>query len=378
MGRDGRRADRGLARASPPACAPARRRWRRTWTGRWSEVLRGEDDAWLERLDVVQPALFAVMVSLAGLWRACGVEPAAVVGHSQGEIAAAHVAGALSLEDAARVVALRARAMATIAGRGGMLWSRAAGRSAAARGWSDFDGRVSLAAINGPASLVVSGEPEALAELAESCKRDGLQTRPRRRRLRRPLGPDRRARGRAAGGLRADRAPRRARSPSTRPSRGGLLDGGELGPDYWFRNLRQTVLFDPALRALLERGSRAFVEMAPHPVLAFGVRETFDDVADGAAGAAVFGALRRDDGGPARFALSLAEAHAHGVRARLGRGLRRQRGQAGVPAHLPVPAPALLAGDRRRRFGPTGARAGAVRPPAARRRRRLGLRASCC
>ena len=75
----------------------------------------------LDRLDVVQPALFAVMVSLAGLWRACGVEPAMVVGHSQGEIAAAYIAGGLSLEDAALVVALRSRALASLAGRGGIV-----------------------------------------------------------------------------------------------------------------------------------------------------------------------------------------------------------------------------------------------------------------
>jgi acyl transferase domain-containing protein/acyl carrier protein len=279
----------------------------------WSleEVLRGEDDAWLERLDVVQLALFAVMVSLADLWRACGVEPAAVVGHSQGEIAAAHVAGALSLGDAARVVALRARAMAKIAGRGGMLWLALPVDRLGSR-LEDFDGRVSLAAVNGPASLVVSGEPAALAELAESCKRDGLQTR--------PVAVDYAAHSAQIDALEGELLeaftpiePRSGEIPIHSTVSGGLLDGGELGPEYWFRNLRQTVLFDPALRGLLERGSRAFVEVAPHPVLAFGVRETFDDMADEAAGAAVFGALRRDDGGPARFALSLAEAHAHGV-----------------------------------------------------------------
>ncbi|WP_046734647.1 acyltransferase domain-containing protein, partial [Streptomyces humi] len=87
-----------------------------------SAVVRGEVGApGLDRVDVVQPVLFAVMVSLAGLWGSCGVVPAAVVGHSQGEIAAAAVCGALSLEDAARVVALRSRALGVLAGRGGMV-----------------------------------------------------------------------------------------------------------------------------------------------------------------------------------------------------------------------------------------------------------------
>ncbi len=86
------------------------------------DVLRQAPNApTLERSDVVQPVLFAVMVSLAGLWRACGVHPAAVVGHSQGEIAGAYVAGGLSLEDAAQIVALRSRALTRLSGLGGMV-----------------------------------------------------------------------------------------------------------------------------------------------------------------------------------------------------------------------------------------------------------------
>jgi len=279
----------------------------------WSleQVLRDEDEAWLGHLDVVQPALFAVMVSLADLWRACGVKPAGVLGHSQGEIAAAHVAGALSLGDAARVVALRARAMTRIAGEGGMLWVSAPVERL--RPLLDgLGGRASLAAINGPASLVVSGEPGALTELAASCAADGVQTR--------PVAVDYAAHSAQIEALEdelleafAPVSPRAGEIPFHSTVTGGRLDGAELGPAYWYRNLRQTVLFEPALRTLLERGSRAFVEVAPHPVLAFGVEETIAEALDEGAGAAVFGALRRDDGGPSRFTLSLAEAHANGV-----------------------------------------------------------------
>jgi acyl transferase domain-containing protein len=279
----------------------------------WSleQVLRDTDDAWLERLDIVQPALFAVMVSLADLWRACGVRPAGVLGHSQGEIAAAHVAGALSLEDAARVVALRARAMTKIAGRGGMLWVSASVERLRPL-LDQLDGRASLAAINGPGSLVVSGEPGALADLTARCAEDDVRTR--------PVAVDYAAHSAQIDALEdelldafAPVAPRAGEIPFHSTVTGGRLDGAELGAAYWFRNLRQTVLFEPALRTLLERGSRAFVEVAPHPVLAFGVEETFAEALDDGAGAAVFGALRRGEGGPARFALSLAEAHANGV-----------------------------------------------------------------
>src|SRR4029453_1161766 len=113
-----------------------------------------DDPAGVERVEVVQPVLWAVMVSLAALWRSFGVEPAAVVGHSQGEIAAACVAGGLSLSDGARVVALRARAIAaTLAGCGGMVGLPVPAEQAATliAGW---EGRVSLAAVNGPAQVV--------------------------------------------------------------------------------------------------------------------------------------------------------------------------------------------------------------------------------
>jgi len=279
----------------------------------WSleQVLRGEDDTWLGRLDIVQPALFAVMVSLAELWQSCGVRPAGVLGHSQGEIAAAHVAGALSLADAARVVALRARTMTRIAGEGGMLWVSAPVERLRPL-LERLDGRASLAAINGPASLVVSGEPGALAELAASCEADAVRTR--------PVAVDYAAHSAQIDALEdelleafAPISPRAGEIPFHSTVTGGRLDGAELGPDYWYRNLRQTVLFEPALRNLLEHGSRAFVEVAPHPVLAFGVEETFAETLDEGARAAVFGALRRGEGGAARFALSLAEAHANGV-----------------------------------------------------------------
>ncbi|MEV0505348.1 beta-ketoacyl synthase N-terminal-like domain-containing protein, partial [Streptomyces spectabilis] len=107
------------------------------------------DAAALERVDVVQPALWAVMVSLAALWRAYGVEPDAVVGHSQGEIAAAHVAGALSLADAAKVVALRSQAILALSGRGGMV-SLAVTADEARERVARWDGRMSVAAVNGP------------------------------------------------------------------------------------------------------------------------------------------------------------------------------------------------------------------------------------
>ncbi|MFF7459773.1 type I polyketide synthase, partial [Kitasatospora sp. NPDC008115] len=137
----------------------------------------GEEDPRWARVDVVQPVLWAVMVSLAALWRSLGVEPAAVVGHSQGEIAAAVVAGGLSLEDGARVVAMRSRLIAgRLSGLGGMV-SVGASRALVEELLADSGGGVSVAAVNGPASVVVSGEPQALEALMVRCEERGVRAR---------------------------------------------------------------------------------------------------------------------------------------------------------------------------------------------------------
>jgi acyl transferase domain-containing protein/acyl carrier protein len=278
----------------------------------WSlgEVLRETGSEWLDRFDVVQPALFAVMVALAELWRELGVEPAAVVGHSQGEIAAAYIAGGLSLSDAARVVALRARALTKIAGLGGTLSVSLPVSELEVR-LEPFGERVSLAAINGPTSLVVSGDLDALGELLISCQEDGVRAQ--------RVAIDCAAHSAQIDPLReelleafAPIAPMTGTIPFHSTVAGEALDLAELGPDYWYRNLRETVRFEPVLRSLLDRGSRVFIEVAPHPVLGFGAQETIDDALP-AGGATVLGTLRRGNGGLERFALSLAEAHAQGV-----------------------------------------------------------------
>ena len=127
----------------------------------------------LDRVDVVQPVLFAVMVSLAAQWRALGVHPDAVLGHSQGEIAAAYVAGALSLRDAAKVVTLRSMAISAIAGTGGMVSiSRPAEEvHALITPWAQA---LSIAAQYCPSSTVVTGDAAALDELMVACERDDL------------------------------------------------------------------------------------------------------------------------------------------------------------------------------------------------------------
>nr|AAX98187.1 polyketide synthase type I [Streptomyces aizunensis] len=279
----------------------------------WSlvDVLRGVEGApSLERVDVVQPALFAVMVSLAEVWRAAGVRPGAVIGHSQGEIAAACVAGILSLEDAARVVALRSQAIGRVlAGLGGMvsvpLPAKAVRELIAPWG----EGRISVAAVNGPSSVVVSGEAAALDELLVSCESEGVRAK--------RIAVDYASHSAQVELLREELAellapivPRAAEVPFLSTVTGEWVRGPELDGGYWFQNLRRTVELEEATRTLLEQGFGVFVESSPHPVLSVGMQETVEDAGREAA---VLGSLRRGEGGLERFWLSLGEAWVRGV-----------------------------------------------------------------
>ncbi|MFE7121599.1 type I polyketide synthase, partial [Streptomyces sp. NPDC057654] len=279
----------------------------------WSleDVLRARVGApSLERVDVVQPALFAVMVSLAAVWRSYGVEPGAVVGHSQGEIAAACVAGALSLDDAARVVALRSKALRALSGRGGMV-SVALPAAEVGEWLADWDGALSVAAVNGPASIVVSGDAGSLDELLEQA--EAREVRARR------VPVDYASHSSHVEDIHeqllielAELTPRQADVPFYSTVTGELLETTTgLDAEYWYRNLRQTVRFEEATRALLADGFQVFLESSPHPVLTVGVQETADAAGSGAA---AVGTLRRDDGGPRRLMESLAELHLRGVR----------------------------------------------------------------
>ncbi|MFF4324794.1 SDR family NAD(P)-dependent oxidoreductase, partial [Streptomyces sp. NPDC001568] len=279
----------------------------------WSlvDVLRAVDGApSLERVDVVQPALFSVMVSLAEVWRAAGVRPGAVIGHSQGEIAAACVAGILSLEDAARVVALRSQAIGRVlAGLGGMVsvpLSAVEVRERIAR-WGEA--RVSVAAVNGPSSVVVSGEVEALEELLAACETDGIRAR--------RIAVDYASHSAQVDLLKDELAellapivPGAARVPFLSTVTGEWVNGPELDAGYWFRNLRQTVELEDVTRTLLDQGFGVFIESSPHPVLTVGMQETVEDTGREAA---VLGSLRRNEGGLERFWLSLGEAYVRGV-----------------------------------------------------------------
>ncbi len=275
-------------------------------------VLRGVDgQPSLDRVDVVQPVLWAVMVSLARLWIACGVRPVAVVGHSQGEIAAACVAGGLSLTDAACVIALRSRLLGELAGQGAMM-SVALGAEQVKQSLTGHDGVV-IAAINGPSSVVLSGEPQPLQQLHQHYEQQGVHARmiaaavtaghsPLMARLREPLLE-------AYSSL----APASGEVAFYSAVTGGRLDTANLDGEYWYRNAREPVQFEGVVRALLGEGRRRFVEVSPHPVLSGAVEEIAEQALDDPGEALVGGSLRRG-GGIQEIVRSLSQLFVHGGR----------------------------------------------------------------
>ncbi len=285
----------------------------------WSvgEVLRGEPGApSIERIEVVQPALFAVMVSLARLWQELGVSPAAVVGHSQGEIAAAHIAGGLSLEDAARLAAVRSRIIAKLAGQGGMV-SVALAAEQIEPLLERWQGRVEVAAVNSPATTVVSGDRESLEQLLARCEEDGVRARAIPATIASHSAYVEELKEEVLESL-APIAPRSGEIPFHSTVTGGVLDTAELDAGYWYRNLRETVRFEGAMRGLLTAGHRLVVEVSPHPVFALAVQQTAEAALEDPTEATVIGTLRREEGGSERFAFSLAQAHVAGAPVRWG------------------------------------------------------------
>ncbi|SFW88490.1 Acyl transferase domain-containing protein [Amycolatopsis australiensis] len=273
----------------------------------WSltEVARSADPAVLERVDVVQPLLWAVMVCLAELWRSAGVEPAAVIGHSQGEIAAAVVAGALSVVDGARVVALRAKAITELAGTGGML----SVPLPVAEVEAELDPRLGIAAVNGPSATVVSGEVAALDAAQAAWEAEGVRVR------RVPV--DYASHSPQVEAIRerilADLAPVNPSSVDTAflsTLTGEAIDTAELTADYWYRNLRATVRFEDAVRVAIAAGHTVFVESSAHPVLTVGVQQTLDELE---VSGAVVPTLRRDHGGLRQLYTAFGQAFVHGV-----------------------------------------------------------------
>jgi acyl transferase domain-containing protein len=236
------------------------------------------------------------------------------------------------------VAALRSRAIVALAGHGGMA-SLAFPLDQVRTRIADWGERVSIAAVNGPSSIVIAGEPQALEQIVESCQADGLRARLIRVDYASHSGQVEQIRGTLLKTLSAVE-PRAATLPLLSTVTADRLDTASMDAQYWYTNLRETVRFEEATRALVDQGYDVFVEVGPHPVLTSGIQETLEAVGKSAA-VAVVGTLRRDQGGLDRFRESLAEAYVRGVAVdwRAAIGDRR-------PRRVPLPTYAF----QRRRF----------------------------
>ncbi len=240
----------------------------------WSlvgELSRNESESRMSETAIAQPAIFALQMALVAHWESWGIRPAAIVGHSVGEAAAATAAGILSLEEGARVIIERGRCMEK-AGRSGRMLAAGLSEEDAAKWIHGLSGRVCIGSINSPASVVLSGEPAPLESLAEQMESSGIFIRwlpgnyafhshlmdPAREEL---LG----ALGRIALA--------QARVPILSTVTGIEAGGSDFQAEYWWRNVRQPVQFARGIDDLIGRGFRTFLEIGPHPVLSASITE---------------------------------------------------------------------------------------------------------
>lgn len=251
------------------------------------------DDSQAEQssIAIIQPVLFAIEIALATLWRSWGIVPDCVVGHSMGEVAAAFIAGMLSLEDAVKVICRRSRLLKRISGQGAMALIELPFSDAEAA-IAGYENELGIAASNGPRSTIIAGNPSALDHVLSTLETNGVFCRR----------------------VKVDVA---SHSPQVQPLRDGLLDalrdlqphggtlpmrstvtgnplqGAELSPNYWFENLRRPVRFSSVIQDLLRDGHSLFLEMSPHPILLPSIEETL--AANKAQGMALASTRRQTD-----------------------------------------------------------------------------------
>jgi acyl transferase domain-containing protein/Zn-dependent alcohol dehydrogenase/NAD(P)-dependent dehydrogenase (short-subunit alcohol dehydrogenase family)/acyl carrier protein len=259
----------------------------------WSVIDQLEDvslEHRLGRIDIVQPTLFAIEVALASVWVCWGIVPDAVVGHSMGEVAAAHVAGILTLEDAVKIICRRSALLTRVAGSGAMVVVDLPSDEAQ-RLLSGQENKVSIAVCNSPRSTVLAGDPTALNEIVESlelreifCRWVRVDVASHSPQMDPLLGDLARALADVQAGP--------GSIPMCSTVRLGMSDPEAMDGTYWVENLRQPVLFAHAVEDLLQRGFNTFLEMSPHPALVPFVEQT---ASQSGRTATALGSLRREE-----------------------------------------------------------------------------------
>ncbi|MBZ0218050.1 MAG: acyltransferase domain-containing protein, partial [Fimbriimonadaceae bacterium] len=267
-----------------------------------------ETSSQINKTEYAQPAIFSIQIALATLWESIGVCPDIVVGHSIGEVTAAHISGALSLEDAVSVCFHRSRLQARLKGRGSML---AVGLSSSEiesriQGLQD---RVSIAAINSLNSITLAGEITELKRLETEFESENIFA----RMLNVEVPYHSSVMDEIADAFEASLqgiSPTQTNVQLVSTVTGEVIDGSALGADYWVRNIRQPVEFAHAIRGLIKNRDQLFIEIGAHPVLATSIAEC---LAAQDRSAPVVASLRRNLDDNSTFRAAVSQLYCHGI-----------------------------------------------------------------
>jgi acyl transferase domain-containing protein len=235
----------------------------------WSltaEMFADEQSSQLKKINVIQPAICAIQIALGKLWLSWGIIPDAIVGHSMGEVAAAHIAGILTLDDAARIICSRSALMSTLSAGGGAMALTELGSAQAQEMVDKYQGKICIAVQNSPKSTVFAGDKATIDQLLAELEKNNLfcrlvkvdvashspQMDPIKEELRAAL---------------QTLHPLKSKYAFYSTVKAAQMDGPEMGADYWVNNLRNMVQFSSVIQELSQTGHNIYVEVSPHPVL---------------------------------------------------------------------------------------------------------------
>jgi acyl transferase domain-containing protein/NAD(P)-dependent dehydrogenase (short-subunit alcohol dehydrogenase family)/acyl carrier protein len=269
------------------------------------EINKHETESRLNEIDIIQPVLVAVEIALANLWMSKGIFPDAVIGHSMGEVAAAYVAGNISLKDAAKIIITRSKLMKQLSGKGEMGATDLSIEEAndILKGYEE---KLSVAVINSKNSLVISGEPDALNDVFAKLETQG--------RFNRKIKVDVASHSPQMEIIMQDLAdvlqpiqPQNSNIEFYSSALNEIVSGENLNAIYWTKNLRNTVQFSNAVQHALQDSQVAFIEMSPHPTLIHAIKENIQD-----AKAVAIPSFARDKNEAIEFYTNLSELYASG------------------------------------------------------------------
>ncbi len=276
----------------------------------WSlieEMTRDEESSQINRTNIAQPAIFGLQVALAELWKSWGIVPSKVVGHSVGEVAAAYVAGAYTMEDAVTIIYHRSRLQDETGGNGRMV-AVGISQAEAKKVIAGKEDQVQVAVVNSPGLLTLAGDTEPLEELVAELEEQGKfvrwlridyafhthQMEPIKEELLKEL---------------KNIKPRATKIPYISTVTGGVYEGTKIDGEYWWNNVREAVLFAPAINNLIRSGEDSFLELGPHPALQNPIMECLSD--QGRKGS-YFSSLKRKTDESVEMLSNLARLHNHG------------------------------------------------------------------